>query len=133
YDVSGYEEDEVLAGDEQAYEGDGADNDGYAGVAADGDLDDVEGHDIYGEEGGHKRGVVLGGPGQRRGRVVHLLFSVAASLLILMGAATVVVRPEWFGLSVEPERVAKVDVARPKIEVAVVEPTLVVPTPVAGP
>ncbi|MGK0156792.1 MAG: hypothetical protein ACI9SE_003764 [Neolewinella sp.] len=118
YDVSGYEEDEPESLDDQ---GDESYSEEYAGAASETDLDDVDGHDIYAEEGTDKRGVVLGGPGSRRS-TASLLLSVAASLLVLFGAATVVLRPELFGLSVEPERVAKVDVARPKVEVAVVEP-----------
>lgn len=118
YDVSGYEEDEQESLDEQ---GDESYTEEYAGVASETDLDDVDGHDIYAEEGTNKRGVVLGGPGSRRS-TASLLLSVAASLVVLFGAATVVLRPELFGLSVEPERVANVDVARPKVEVAVVEP-----------
>ncbi|MFT4840064.1 MAG: hypothetical protein ACI8UD_001184 [Planctomycetota bacterium] len=118
YDVSGYEEDEPESLDEQGNE---SYSEEYAGAASETDLDDVDGHDIYAEEGTDKRGVVLGGPGSRRS-TASLLLSVAASLLVLFGAATVVLRPELFGLSVEPERVAKVDVARPKVEVAVVEP-----------
>lgn len=120
YDVSGYEEDEESY-DEEGYEDEEGHDGEFAGVGAEADLDDVEGHDIYAEEGKSRRGVVLGGPGSRRS-VASLLVSIAASLLILVGAAAVIVRPEWFGLSVEPERVAKVDVARPKIELAIAEP-----------
>lgn len=121
YDVSGYEEDEVFGDDDGEYlEEDGYED--YAGVASHGDLEDVDGHDIYAEDGGPRRGAVLGGPGNRRSRTASLLLSLAASFVILFGAATVIVRPEWFGLSVEPERVAKVDIARPKVEVAVLEP-----------
>ena len=121
YDVSGYEEDEPESVDEEGYEDSEEYGEEYAGVASETDLDDVDGHDIYAEDEAGRRGVVLGGPGQRRS-TTSLLLSVAASLLVLFGAAMVVVRPELFGLSVEPQRVAKVDVARPKVEVAVVEP-----------
>ena len=85
---------------------------------------DADGHDIYAEEGADQRGVVLGGPWSQRS-TTRLLLSVAASLLLLFGASLIVVRPELFGLSVQPDRVAKVEIARPTIEIAIVEPAKV--------
>ncbi len=120
YDVSGYEEDEPELAGEEGFE----DDESYDSVAGGQDLDDVDGHDIYAEEGNDKRGVVLGGPGSGRS-TASLLLSVAASLLVLFGATFIVLRPGLFGLSVEPERVAKIDIARPKVEVAIVEPAKV--------
>ena len=117
YDISGYEEDEPELDGEECFE----DDENYDGVADETDLDDVDGHDIYAEEGTDKRGVVLGGPGSGRS-TASLLLSVAASLFVLFGATFVIMRPGLFGLSVEPERVAKIDLARPKVEVAIVEP-----------
>lgn len=129
YDTSGYEEDEVYEGEEgeESYDEEGYDE---AAVAEEGPLEDVEGHDIYGEDS--DRAVVLGGPGsQRRSRT--LLMSLAASFLFVGIAATLVVRPQWFGLSVEPERVARVNLTRPKVEVAVGEPNAVAVAPVEKP
>ena len=125
YDVSGYEDDEAVEGnDGEVFEGEEGYEE-YAGAASEVDLEDVDGHDLYAEDSGRPRGAVLGGPGPRRRRVGGVLLSIAATFLILFGAATAIVRPEWFGLSVEPEQVAKVDVSRPKIEVAVLEPPAV--------
>lgn len=117
YDVSGYEEDYPELASEAGIEED----ENYDGVAGGTDLDDVDGHDLYAEEGTDKRGVVLGGWGSGRS-TASLLLSVAASLFVLFGVTFVIMRPGLFGLSVEPERVAKIDVARPKVEVAIVEP-----------
>jgi len=125
YDTSGYEEDEVYEG-EEGYEEEGYDE---AAEADEEHLEDVEGHDIYGEDS--DRAVVLGGPGsQRRSRT--MLLSLAASFLFIGVAATLVVRPQWYGLSVEPERVARVNLTRPKVEVAVGEPKAVPVAPVAN-
>jgi hypothetical protein len=117
YDTEGYEDD---GNDEEAYE-----DEEYEGAVADDDLEDVEGHDIYGENEDSDCAGVLGGPGSSRGRTRTLLLSLAASILFVGGAATIVVRPEWFGLNVEPERVAKISLSRPTVEVAVAEPRLV--------
>lgn len=127
YDTEGYEEDDDEAGydDEACYDDETYEGEEYEGATVDGDLEDVEGHDIYGENEDSDRAVVLGGPGSQRGRTRTLLLSLAASILFVGGAATIVVRPEWFGLSVEPEQVAKIHLSRPKVEVAVVEPRLV--------
>jgi hypothetical protein len=92
-------------------------------------YEDVEGHDIYGEEESTHRTGVLGGPWARGSRTRAVLISMAASLAIIGGAATIVARPAWFGLSVEPEQVPSVSLSRPTIEVAVSEPVRV---PVAG-
>jgi hypothetical protein len=124
YDVSGYEEDEPELAGEEGFEDDESYDESYDSVAGGQDLDDVDGHDIYAEEGNDKRGVVLGGPGSGRS-TASLLLSVAASLFVLFGATFVILRPGLFGLSVEPERVAKIDIARPKVEVAIVEPAKV--------
>lgn len=93
------------------------------------DLEDVDGHDIYADDDGEDDAVVVGGATARRGRVLHLFASLAASLLILGGGAAVVMRPEWFGLEFEPVRVERVEVPRPRVMVAVDEP----PTPTADP
>lgn len=127
-DDDGYGEGEGYADDtydEQGYEDEAVgEESGAAGgwSAAEQDLDDVDGHDIYADEEGDDRAVVLGGPGSRRSRTVSLLLSVAASFVVVFGAAAVVVRPEWFGLSVAPERVAKVEILRPSVSLAVTEP-----------
>ena len=100
----------------------------YEDALEDGDTDvdayDADGHDIYAEEGTDQRGVVLGGHWSQRS-TARLLLSVAASLILLFGASLIVVRPELFGLSVQPDRVAKVEIARPTIELAIVEPAKV--------
>jgi len=108
YDQEGYEEDFDDADDYEDY--------------VDGDEEYVEGHDIYGEQEDEGGAVVVGGPGSSRGRTRALFLSMAASLAIIGGAATIVARPAWFGLSVEPDQVAKVTLDRPEVAVTVAEP-----------
>jgi hypothetical protein len=120
YDTSGYEEDEVYdeaEGDEPGYEDEYAEHE-YTPE----ELEGVDGHDIYAEDEDEHEAVVVGGPGSGRRRSWSLLLSLAASVMILGLAATVVVRPAWFGLSVEPEQVARVEVPRPRVELDVAEP-----------
>ncbi|MCK5944501.1 MAG: hypothetical protein KAI24_21110, partial [Planctomycetes bacterium] len=115
YDTSGYEEDETYE-DAEGEEYDDGSDEGYGPE----DLEDVDGHDIYAEDDEHDA-VVVGAMPPRR-RAVSLLLSLAASLMVVGLCATVVVRPEWFGLEVEPEQVARVEVPRPRIAVDVPEP-----------
>lgn len=112
-------------GEVQRADGDYGDESDVAVAAAPGsedleDLGDVEGHDIYAEE--DDEAVVVGGAAVRSRRVLHLFASLAASLLILGGGAAVVMRPEWFGLEIAPERIERVEVPRPRVVVAVEEP-----------
>jgi hypothetical protein len=79
---------------------------------------EVEGHDIYAEQ----PGMVLVGPRREPGRRRAVLFSLAASLALVGGAAALVMRPEWFGLAIEPDRVEQVQVERPLVKVTVPQP-----------
>jgi hypothetical protein len=58
----------------------------------------------------------------RRGRVLTMLVSLAAVVLVLVGGATVLMRPEWFGIAFEPERVERAQIVRPVVVVEVPEP-----------
>lgn len=116
---------EVAAADgEDVVYGDAAAEDELVGAAAAyrpalvGD-DEVEGHDIYADEAADNQLIVAPA---RRGRGLRLLMSLAASLALLAGGAVVVLRPEWFGLRNEPERVQQVQVPRPKVAVTVPMP-----------
>jgi hypothetical protein len=86
---------------------------------------DVEGHDLYAEEApaAPAQGVI--GRSRRGGRVLRLLGSLAASVAVLGAAATVVLRPEWFGLRFEPDRIQRVELKRPKVELDVPQPPVV--------
>lgn len=90
----------------------------------------VEGHDLYVE---NQEGELVGAQPERRGRVLRLFASLAASLTVLAAGAAVVVRPDWFGLGNEPESVQQVEVRRPAVAVPVPPPDSLVnePPPVA--
>ena len=86
------------------------------------ELADHEGHDIYSGDGAP----VLVGP--RQGgfrRASGLVGAVAASLALLGLGALVVMRPEWIGLHLEPVGVQQVQIARPRIEIAMATPPAV--------
>ncbi|MCA8966185.1 MAG: hypothetical protein KDC48_14975, partial [Planctomycetes bacterium] len=86
------------------------------------DLEDVEGHDIYDDGEDEDEAVVIGGPGSRRGRWAGIVGTLLAATVILGGGALVVAKPELFGLRIEPQRVERVDLPRPRVEFAVTEP-----------
>lgn len=102
--------------------------------AADGELvgaalaADVDGHDLYVED--EPAAAVLGAP-VRRGRTLRVLTSLAATLAVLSSAAAIVLRPEWFGLRLAPEKVEQAQVTRPRIAVDVPQPAALTPPPVA--
>lgn len=123
YDTSGYEEDEVYdeVFDEQGSDEADVDEREYTPE----ELEDVEGHDIYTDEEEEHEGVVIGGPGSSRRRF-GLALSIAASVAVVGLCAAVVGRPEWFGLAVNVERVAKVEVPRPEVALSISEPAEVV-------
>ncbi|MCB9885063.1 MAG: hypothetical protein H6838_06195 [Planctomycetes bacterium] len=100
--------------------------------AEDENPEEAEGHDLYVEDEPEVAEVV---GGQRRGgRMLSMFASLAASLAILASGAVVVMRPEWFGLSVAPERVPSAQVTRPEIKVVAPTPTLPpMPAPVTAP
>lgn len=79
----------------------------------------AEGHDIYTEQPGQ----VLVGPRRNRGQRRAVWIPLAASLALIGGTAAVVLRPEWFGLAIQPERVEQVQVARPAVKVTVPQPS----------
>ncbi len=91
------------------------------------ELAEVDGHDIYGEEADAP---VLVGPVAVRRRTFGVVASLAASLALVGGAAVVVMRPEWVGLTFEPQRVQQVQLERPVIQVAMTAPP--VPAPQLG-
>ena len=74
----------------------------------------------------------VGAP-SRRNRMLMLLPSVAAAVLVLGAGAVVVLRPEWFGLHFRPQLVERVQVARPNIEVRVPAPPMPVAAATADP
>lgn len=89
--------------------------------AAPEELADVDGHDIYSDE----QAPVLVGPRAAAGRLFGVLTALAASLALVAGGAVVVMRPEWIGLQLEPQRVQQVQIERPRVEVAVATPAVV--------
>lgn len=89
-------------------------------------LESVDGHDIYAEESPANE--VVAPP---RRRAWGLLTAMAASLALVGGAAVVVMRPQWVGLSLEPERLQQVRIDRPSVQVVVATPP--VPQPPAAP
>ncbi|MCB9878667.1 MAG: hypothetical protein H6835_13800 [Planctomycetes bacterium] len=86
------------------------------------DLEDVEGHDIYDDAEDEAEAVVIGGPGSRRGRWAAVAGTLLAATVVLGGGALVIARPELFGLRIEPQRIERVDLPRPRVEFAVAEP-----------
>ncbi len=85
------------------------------------DLAAVEGHNLYAAEPSLVRGGAR--PGSRRfGRIAATL---AASLALVGGAAVAVLRPEWIGLSLEPQGVQQVQIERPQVQVVVALPPAV--------
>lgn len=92
-----------------------------AGVGAQA-MDAAEGHDIYANEAAP----VLVGPRSRTGHQAwRLLGALAATLLLIGGAAVVVMRPEWVGLSLAPARVEQIQLERPSVHIAVAQPPAV--------
>jgi hypothetical protein len=91
------------------------------------ELDAVEGHDIYAED---EPEPVLVGPVAGRRRTFGMVAALAASVALVGGAALMVMRPEWVGLTLEPQRVQQVQLERPAIQVALSTP--VTPTPQLG-
>lgn len=100
------------------------------------ELADRAGEELYVEEEPvAELAPVIGGPRPAR-RWMPILMSAAASLAILTSGAVVVARPEWFGLSLAPERVPAAQVERPTVASPVNAPLLpplpnAEPTPVA--
>ena len=80
----------------------------------------AEGHDLYATE---SAAPVLIGPRVGRRRIGGMVRFLVAATLLLGAAGTAVLRPEWLGLSVEPERVQQVQIERPRVEVAMTAPT----------
>ena len=132
FDTSGYEGDDVYqdafaeepgASAPQVAE-DGAYQDGgdeaYEAVAA----GEVDGHDIYADEGDEHDAVVIGGPGASRRRWGGAL-AAAAALVVVGLTAGVLSRPDLFGVGVAPVRVERVELPRPVIAVQVAEPAKV--------
>lgn len=81
----------------------------------------IEGHDIYSEQ----PALELVGARRGGGRQRTAWLSLAASLALIGGAAAGVLRPEWFGLAIEPQRVEQVLVARPAVKVTVPPPAAI--------
>lgn len=89
------------------------------------DLAEVEGHEIYAEEAAAP--VLIGPRPGKRGGMLRLL---VAAVLLLGASAAVVLRPEWLGLRIEPERLPQARIDRPKVEID--RPAPVVPKPQPG-
>ncbi|MBX3463085.1 MAG: hypothetical protein KF830_07930 [Planctomycetes bacterium] len=87
------------------------------GVAA-----EAEGHDLYIDEP-EVQGVRGGRQPRRRG---GLVLAFAGTLTAVAAAATVLLRPEWVGLHVPPERLTVAEVPRPQVAVVVPPPPAVV-------
>ncbi|MCC7066143.1 MAG: hypothetical protein IT456_25335 [Planctomycetes bacterium] len=94
-----------------------------AGVAA-----EAEGHDLYAESTPAAPTLFVAAP-RRRGRALRLVASLAASFLVIAAGAVIVMQPDWFGFSFEPETVQNVQIQRPRIEVVVPPPPM--PEPVS--
>lgn len=90
------------------------------------ELAAVEGHDVYATEA---PAPVLVGPRKAAGRGGSVLRALVAATLLFGTGAAVVLRPQWFGLRVEPERVQNARIERPKVAVTVTAPTVAVASP----
>jgi hypothetical protein len=92
------------------------------------ELAAVEGHDLYAAEA---PAPVLVGPRKAAGLGASALRALVAATLLFGTGAAVVLRPQWFGLRVEPERVQNARIERPKVDVALAPPTVAAakPTP----
>lgn len=132
FDTSGYESDDV-------YQDAFAEEPGPSGppIAEDGGYQDggdeayevvsageVDGHDIYADEGDEQDAAVIGGPGAARRRWGGAL-AAAAALVVVGLTAGVLGRPDLFGLGAAPVRVERVELSRPVIAVTVAEPAKV--------
>ncbi|MGE3173193.1 MAG: hypothetical protein AB7O97_11265 [Planctomycetota bacterium] len=84
----------------------------------------------YYEESGPE--VVAAAP-RTHGRVLRMLSSLAAAVMVVGAGAVVVLRPEWLGLHFEPQLVERVQVARPSIDLQVPAPPLPAPPQVTTP
>lgn len=87
------------------------------------ELAGMEGHDIYSDE----QAPVLVGPRTKAAGRFGRVAAVAATLTLVSGAAVMVLRPEWLGVKLEPQRVQQVQIERPRIELAVAAPPVVKP------
>jgi hypothetical protein len=107
-----------------------AEVDGAEPVATDpAELAEVEGHDIYAPE---TETPVLVGPAPTRRRSNRAASAVGVLFTMAAAAAVVVLRPEWIGLRLEPQRVQEIRIERPHVRVALAPPPvvpLVVPKP----
>lgn len=68
----------------------------------------------------------VGAP-ERRGRGLRMVASLAAALLVLGAGGVVVLRPEWFGLRIQPDLVQRLEIARPVVDLRVDAPPAVEP------
>jgi hypothetical protein len=87
------------------------------------ELEQVDGHDIYGEDEGAP--VLVGAVARRR--TFGMVAALAASIALVAGGAVVVMRPEWVGLTFEPQRVQQVQLERPVVQVALTTPPAATP------
>ncbi len=103
-------------------------------LASVGAAAEAEGHDLYVHE---DEGNDVVGARRRSGRGFRVLLSLAATLTVLAAGAVVVLRPEWLGLRLQPERVQQAEVTRPNVAVEVPVPagqaTQPTPVPVVPP
>lgn len=90
------------------------------------ELAAVDGHDVYAAEA---PAPVLVGPRKAAGRGGSVLRALVAATLLFGTGAAVVLRPQWFGLRVEPERVQNARIERPKVDVVLAPPTVAAATP----
>lgn len=88
------------------------------------DLAEVEGHEIYAEEAAAP--VLVGPRAGKRGGALRML---VAAVLLLGASAAVVLRPEWLGLRIEPERLQQARIDRPKVEIDARTPVAPKPQP----
>lgn len=107
-------------------DGEGQDDAAAPVAASASELAAVDGHDVYATEA---PAPVLVGPRKAAGRGGSLLRALVAAALLFGTGAAVVLRPQWFGLSVEPERVQNARIERPKVELTVTAPTVAVAPP----
>jgi hypothetical protein len=107
-------------------DGEGQDDAAAPVAASASELAAVDGHDVYATEA---PAPVLVGPRKAAGRGGSVLRALVAATLLFGTGAAVVLRPQWFGLSVEPERVQNARIERPKVDVTVTSPTVAVVQP----
>ena len=91
------------------FEDDAVAQDEFASTEEQGEFDS----ELQGEEVAAP--VMVAEAPRRTGRILRFAARLAAAAILVGGGAVVVVHPEWVGLTLEPELVERVQVARPNV------------------